>query len=145
MNTENRQEISDPVNLERQETERLEEEYKYNHFCQWLDIANRCIFITVSKEREFISDVISFSNTKSGKLTIYVFSVGLTNDEFKSTFPGILEDFENLNTITHNYKIAIEIDAYDIIPKFEKIRDEMKDEKRSLIIKIDHDQENITA
>ena len=116
------------------------EEYFYSNFCQWLDIANRCIYITISKEREFISDMIEYSNTKPGKLTIYIFSVGLTNDEFKATFPGILEDFEEKKVITHNYKVAIEIDAHDIIPKFEQLRDEMKDNKRSLIIKIQHEE-----
>ena len=122
------------------------EEYIYNHFCQWLDIANRCIYITISKEREFISDIIHFSNSKTGKLTVYLFSVGITNDEFKNTFPGILEDYEERKVITHNYKVAIDIDAHDIIPKFEQMKEEMKEEKRSLIIKIVHpEEESITA
>ena len=139
MNSEILPNISEPFEPETKAYITLNtEEYFYNHFCQWLDIQNRCIYITISKEREFIGDMIEYSNTKQGKLTIYIFSLGLTNDEFKSTFPGILEDFEEKKVITHNYKVAIDIDAYDIIPKFEEMRNEMKDEKRSLIIKIEH-------
>lgn len=112
-------------------------EYENNYFCQWLDIGNRSIYITISKEREFISDIIQFSNTQSGKLTIYVFSTGFTNDEFKETFPGMVEDFESKNEITHNYKVSINIDPSEFIPKFEKIRNEMKEDNKSLIIKIE--------
>ena len=141
--TEIRQDTADIDNFEERKAYITlnTEEYFYNRFCQWLDIANRCIYITISKEREFIADIIEYSNTKQGKLTIYIFSVGLTNDEFKETFPGMLEDFEERKVITHNYKVAIDIDAYDIIPKFEKIRDEMKDEKKSFIVKMERPSE----
>ena len=120
------------------------EEYTYNNFCQWLDIPNRSIYITISKEREFISEMIEYSNTKQGKLTVYIFSVGITNDEFRTTFPGMVENFETKNITTHNYKVSIDIDAHDIIPKFEKIRDEMKEDKRSLIIQFEKEETKIS-
>ena len=140
--TEIRQDIAEPEEYESKKAYITlnTEEYFYNNFCQWLDIPNRSIYITISKEREFISDMIEYSNSKQGKLTVYIFSVGLTNDEFKTTFPGMLEDFENKKVITHNYKVSVDIDAFDIIPKFEKIREEMKEESRSLILKFERSE-----
>lgn len=142
--TEIRQDIADIDNYEGRKAYITlnTEEYFYNNFCQWLDIANRCIYVTISKEREFIADLIEYSNTSQGKLVLYVFSVGLTNDEFKETFPGMLEDFEERKVISHNYKVAIDIDAFDIIPKFKQIREEMKDEKQSMILKIERQSED---
>ena len=119
------------------------EEYFYNNFCQWLDIANRCIYVTISKEREFISDILQFAESSQGKLTMYIFSVGLTNDEFKEVFPGMLEDFENKKVITHNYKISINVNAHEIIPEFEKLRDEMKEDKKSFILKMTSENDDI--
>jgi hypothetical protein len=54
----------------------------------------------------------------------------------------MLEDFEERKVISHNYKVAIDIDAFDIIPKFKQIREEMKDEKQTMILKIERQTED---
>ena len=112
------------------------------HFCQWLDIGNRTINITMSKETEFLSDLFEYSETKQGKLLIYIFSLGVVNEEFENIFTGLKADFNSKNIICHNYKVSFDIDAHDVIPVFEKMKEDMKDEKRSLILKIGKEVEN---
>lgn len=114
MNTENRQDIAEP-------------EYSNIYYCQWLDIQNRAAFITLSKEREFISDTISFANSKNGKLYVYIFSAGIVDDEFNENYNGMKEDFEKRNINTHNYSIGHNIAPHEIIPIFEQHKKELSD------------------
>ena len=114
----------------------MESNYENIHFCQWLDIGNRSIYITMSKETEFISDIYEYAGTKQGKLLIYIFSIGTVDEEFENIFKGMKDDFISKNIITHNYKVSIDINAHEIIPPFEKLREEMKDEKKSFILNI---------
>lgn len=113
------------------------------HFCQWLDINNRSIYITVTKNRELISEMYEYSQSTKGKVYMYVFSIGICNDEFTTTFDGLLENFITKDVETHNYKVSEDIDAFDIIPKFEQLKEEMKEDNRSLIIKFEKTEESL--
>ena len=99
------------------------------YFCQWLDINNQKIFITISKTKEIVDEIVEFSNT-SGKLYIYVFSNGECGSLFTDSFPGLLDDFHKRNVDTHNYCIGSNVKAHEILPEFIKMREEMNDESK---------------
>jgi hypothetical protein len=108
----------------------------YN-YCQWLDIQNCSINVTITKDKDIIQDSIEFVNNKQGKLYVYIFSYGPCNDEFMESFGEIFADYLTKNVNTHNYRIAENINAFEIIPQFEKLREEQKENNKSYMLKFE--------
>jgi hypothetical protein len=78
------------------------------YYCQWLDIQNRSINITLTKNFDLVEDVQDFSLLK-GKLYIKVFSIGECDEEFCSHYPGLLSDFILKDVDDHNYRVCVNV------------------------------------